>query len=229
VTPVLCAAEIDSDVANLSLGAYPVPRPGLGSFYGGFLDRATTHATREGTLLVTAAGNDAADLQHDRRVISIPNEAAQAVSVSATGPIGFNWGDEGLYEPTYTPANYTSYGTNAVTVAGGGGNYDPALPPGYYYDLVYNCIGEFPPEDPDAEEPVPDFDADPTYSYGWVAGTSMAAPQVAGTAALVKSQNPDSNPNRIESVLKRTARVPDGYDKSYYGAGIVDPLAAVRE
>jgi subtilisin family serine protease len=63
--------------------------------------------------------------------------------------------------------------------------------------------------------------------YGWKAGTSMAAPNVAGAAALVKSANPKYNANQVESALKRASAVPEGYDKTFYGSGylnIVDAL-----
>jgi subtilisin family serine protease len=68
---------------------------------------------------------------------------------------------------------------------------------------------------------------DVSYSYSWVAGTSMAAPQVAGAAALVKSENPNYNANQVESALKRAAEVPDGYDKTYYGAGFLNIVDAL--
>jgi len=63
--------------------------------------------------------------------------------------------------------------------------------------------------------------------YGWKAGTSMAAPNVAGAAALVKSVNPDYNANQLESALKQAADVPAGYDKSYYGSGYLNVLDAL--
>ncbi|PSP76408.1 peptidase S8 and S53 subtilisin kexin sedolisin [Halobacteriales archaeon QS_1_68_20] len=206
---IVHSVAIGSDVANLSLGAYPVSRKGLGSFYGKVLNRATTFANKEGTLLVVAAGNDSADLQHDGSVISTPNEAANVLSVSATGPIGFGWGDPGLREPATTPANYTNYGTNAIDVSAPGGNYDPdAIGSGqpWYYDLVINTIPG---------------------GWAWVAGTSMAAPQVTGAAALVKSENPNYNANQVRQTLERTAdRVGD---KAYHGSGFLNPVDAVQD
>jgi len=47
----------------------------------------------------------------------------------------------------------------------------------------------------------------------------MAAPQVAGAAAPVRSAPPDYNPNLIESALEEAGDVPDGYDGTCYGAG----------
>jgi len=222
---IVYSANIDADVANLSLGAYPVPRQGLGSFYGKALNAIMTYANAAGTLLVVAAGNDAADLQHDKYFISLPNEGAQAVSVAATGPIGFRHGDPGLTDPVETPALYTNYGTNAITLAAPGGNYDPAFPDLWYYDLVFNCIAE-PKYRTDRDGDVVDI-TKVDYGYAWVSGTSMAAPQVSGAAALVKSANPGANANDVESALKEAATVPDGFDKRYYGSGFLDVVDAL--
>ncbi|MFC6953466.1 S8 family peptidase [Halorubellus litoreus] len=219
------SAQIDADVANLSLGAYPVPRQSLGTFYGKALNSVMTYANSQGTLLTISTGNDAADLQHDKNFISIPNEGAQAVGVSATGPVGFGWGDDGLEEAPDSPANYTNYGTNAVTLSAPGGDYDPEAAEAdettWYYDLVLNTIS------------IPSFDDDGNYlgatpTYSWIAGTSMAAPQVAGAAALVKSEAPDMNANQVESLLKRTAADGTG-GKEYHGSGFVNPVGALEE
>lgn len=216
---IVYSAEQNCDAANMSLGAYPIPRQGLGPFYGRVLNRVTTFANRRGTVLVAAAGNDSADLQHDKNVISLPNEAAQVMSVSATGPIGFMWGDEGLREPFTSPAFYTNYGTNAIDLAAPGGDADrSAIGTGvdWFLDLVLNTIPTRFADEP-GESP-----------YGWKGGTSMAAPQVTGAVALVRSQYPNATADKVESILERAASVPDGFDKAYYGAGFLDPAAAVR-
>lgn len=239
---IVYSVEIDADAANLSLGAYPVSRRGIGQFYGKILNRVTTYANRSGMLVIAAAGNDSADLQHDGRIcgdfddddteecipaISLPNEAANVMSISATGPIGYLWGDEGLEEDVDSPSFYTNYGTNAISVAAPGGDTDPAyldedtdVP--WHFDLVYSTIAE------------PKYDDDGTYQgesygYGWAAGTSMACPQVVGAAALVKSQNPGFNANQVRQTLETTAESVEEYDKTYYGSGFLNPLAAVQQ
>jgi subtilisin family serine protease len=214
---VVYSASIDADVANLSLGAYPIPRQELGSFYGKVLNSTMTYANRQGTLLVIAAGNDSADLQHDGNLISLPNEGAQALSVSATGPIGYGW-DADDESPPESPAFYTNYGTNAITLGAPGGDADlGAIGTGvpWYNDLVFNTVFSV------------DSDGNQIPDYGWKAGTSMAAPNVAGAAALVKSANPNYNANQVEAALKRAADVPDGYDKTYYGSGYLNILDAL--
>ncbi|MFB6236703.1 MAG: S8 family serine peptidase [Halopenitus sp.] len=225
---ILYSTAIDADVANLSLGAYPVPRQVIGEFYGRLLNRVMTYANRQGTLLVIAAGNDAADLQHDKNFISLPNEGAQGVSVSATGPIGFGWdaGDEEA--PAESPAFYTNYGTNALDLGAPGGDADlDAIGSGvaWYYDLVFNTIA-LPTYETNDDGDVTGI-AETNYTYSWLAGTSMAAPQVAGAAALVRSVNPDYTADQVESALERAAEVPEAYDKTYYGAGFLNIVDAL--
>jgi subtilisin family serine protease len=224
------SAEIDADVANLSLGAYPIPRQGLGQFYGKSLNRVMTWVNKEGTALAIAAGNDSADLQHDGSVISLPNEGARALSISATGPIGFLWDADGdgevtdLESPPESPAFYTNYGTNAIDLGAPGGDADPEAAEAdeepWYHDLVLNTIA------------VPAYDDDgtylgATYGYGWVAGTSMAAPQVAGAVACYRSLHPDTTTGDVEAALEGAAEVPDGYDKAFYGGGFLNILHAL--
>ncbi|MFQ3244885.1 MAG: serine protease [Arenicella sp.] len=63
-------------------------------------------------------------------------------------------------------------------------------------------------------------------NYQYYQGTSMAAPHVAGAAALLYSLTPNITPAAVESVLKSTARsFPSTC--SGCGAGIVDAAAAV--
>ncbi|QDX40998.1 S8 family serine peptidase [Salarchaeum sp. JOR-1] len=218
---VVYSANIGCDAANLSIGAYPVSRRGFGSFYGKVVNKTMSYARRQGTLVVVSAGNDAADLQHDGPVISLPNEAANVLSISATGPIGFAHGEAGLESPYDTPANYTNYGTNAINIAAPGGNYDLSQPAGWYYDMVLNTVAL--PTFADGEYQGAE------YTYSWVAGTSMAAPQVAGAAALVKSTDPGLNANQVRGRLERTADGDYPADKTYYGKGVLDPYAAVTE
>ncbi|MCC7355001.1 MAG: S8 family serine peptidase, partial [Anaerolineae bacterium] len=66
-------------------------------------------------------------------------------------------------------------------------------------------------------------------SYDFFSGTSMAAPHVAGTAALLLAADPNLTVPDLETILARTAwdLGPAGFDPGY-GAGRVDAYAAVR-
>lgn len=63
-------------------------------------------------------------------------------------------------------------------------------------------------------------------AYGWMPGTSMAAPAVAGVAALAYSVG-ITNPAVVERVLKATARPAPGCNSNTCGAGLVDAQAVL--
>jgi serine protease len=67
------------------------------------------------------------------------------------------------------------------------------------------------------------------FYFGSWAGTSMATPHVAGTAALVVARNPSLTPAQVKDILQRTARDlgPAGWD-SQTGYGLIDAAAAVN-
>lgn len=223
---IVYSAEIEADAANLSLGwTFRFRNDDWGQFWGRAMQRTTTYANRNGTVLTHACGNWGGTLQFDKDQRD-SSETAGGLTVSATGPIGFKWGTEGLAEPPYAPAFYTNYGTNAVDLGAPGGNADRDVigtDKPWYYDFVLNTVA------------VPEFDDETgeylgaTYGYDWYAGTSMAAPQVAGASALVKSVNPGFNANQVKNSLKRVAEVPDEYEKKYYGSGYLDTYAAVTQ
>ncbi|TDQ49143.1 serine protease [Permianibacter aggregans] len=64
-------------------------------------------------------------------------------------------------------------------------------------------------------------------SYIYMQGTSMAAPHVAGVAALIAKVKPTATPDEIESILKTTTRTFPA-SCSGCGTGIVNALAAVQ-
>jgi subtilisin family serine protease len=68
-------------------------------------------------------------------------------------------------------------------------------------------------------------------SYGFLQGTSMAAPHVAGVAALVLSRKPSLSPAQVRNILETTAFPPcAGYPRPDYGGagtcGTYSPQAA---
>ncbi|WP_299530379.1 S8 family serine peptidase [uncultured Streptomyces sp.] len=70
---------------------------------------------------------------------------------------------------------------------------------------------------------------DYTYAYARLSGTSMAAPYVAGTAALMLQHDRGLSPDAIKTALMNTATALPG-DVSVFeaGAGAIDPYAAVH-
>ena len=105
-------------------------------------------------------------------------------------------------------AYYSNYGTS-VDVAAPGGAMNSANDPNGVLS-TYNTGSTTPASD----------------SYGYSQGTSMAAPHVAGVAALIKQAKPTATPDEIESILKNTTRS-FAAACSGCGSGIVDANAAV--
>ncbi|XRG78802.1 S8 family serine peptidase [Rossellomorea sp. GAMAL-10_SWC] len=67
------------------------------------------------------------------------------------------------------------------------------------------------------------------YAYENLSGTSMASPNVAGVAALLKQANPNLTPAEIKETLMNTADPLNGdYSVFESGAGQVDPYEAIH-
>jgi serine protease AprX len=64
--------------------------------------------------------------------------------------------------------------------------------------------------------------------YLTMSGTSMAAPVVSGTVALMLEANPSLTPNLVKAILQFTSQVYPGYDYLTQGAGFLNTLGAVR-
>ena len=71
--------------------------------------------------------------------------------------------------------------------------------------------------------------AAPNDSYNFQSGTSFAAAQVSGVAALVLARNRKLDPAAVRRILTSTARDlgPPG-DDDQFGSGLVDALGAVE-
>ena len=105
-------------------------------------------------------------------------------------------------------AYYSNYGTS-IDVAAPGGAMNSANDPNGILS-TYNTGTTTPGSD----------------SYGYSQGTSMAAPHVAGVAALIAQKKPTATPDEIETILKTTTRSFPATCTSC-GTGIVDAAAAV--
>jgi subtilisin family serine protease len=215
-----------ADIINLSLGA-AFPRGGGNTGAAALvssLNRAVNYADRFGVLVVAAAGNNGLDLDHSGSAIIVPAQSGSAVAVSATGPLGFALGATNFRRP----ASYTNYGVSAVNVAAPGGDFAlpgsamcslPRIPSGnvtsycWVFDMVLSTVRG---------------SGASISSYGWAAGTSMAAPMVSGIAALVKQKYPGIPLGALKTQLQRTAddEGPVGADP-FYGKGFVNARKAV--
>jgi serine protease len=167
---------------------------------------ALRYARRRGVLVVGASGN------LSNQAIAYPARVSTVLSVGAT--------TEHLCQ-----ADYSNSGPDLDIVAPGGGP-DSAIP------SDPNCRPGVEPPGRDVYQMTYSGRSVKTFGLpGGYVGTSMAAPHVSGTAALVIASGvigPKPTPAAIEARLKATARdlgIP-GQDNRY-GAGIVDAARAV--
>ena len=189
-----------ADVINLSLGSPPVGEALriLGS--PDPIGRAIAAANARGAVVVVAAGNDSLPLCED------PAFAPGVVCVTAT-------------DRRQSRASYASGTVKrdllSVAAPGGSGLSFVACREG--------ILSTLPPGEGQSDCGLP-----PSRAYGELDGTSMAAPHVAGAAALLDAQGC----RRAESLslLRRTARDPTTGERGRFspllGYGIVDAGAA---
>lgn len=235
------AADAHVDVASMSLGAYLDPTTDKADYE--LMRRAVRYARANGVLPVAAAGNDDLDLGDTGRVDELPAELPDVLAVSATGYLDGK-------------AYYSNYG-GTIDLAAPGGDRRFQLPPAPLHGGG-RVLGAWPAADLDAVDPsLRETDCGPSgcATYAWEQGTSMAAPQVAGVAALVVSRlgTPRLAPSATERILLASATphaCPDprtvSYDvpagilatntatcqggtssNGFYGSGIVNALRAV--
>jgi serine protease len=197
---VVFAVRHGAQVINLSLEF----SPGVTASDIPELIEALRYAHRRGVLVVAAAGNEG------HTAIAFPAHAPAVVSVGATTEHG-------------CLAVYSNEGSGLTIVAPGGGA-DASLPGDP------NCHPELPPGRDIFQVT---FAASSPRVFGIPSGyegTSMAAPHVSATAALVIASGVlgrHPSPAQVTARLRATARrLGAPSDQALYGAGLLDAAAA---
>jgi subtilisin family serine protease len=126
---------------------------------------------------------------------SVPQYPAAYPEVLAVAAVG----------PDAAPASYSSFGSH-VGIRAPGGNFDL----GDFTDMVFSIMWAFDTDGPE---------------YVWAEGTSMAAPHVAGVAALVLAHDPALTPAALRSRLTSYAVGP----ATQYGAGLVNAYNSLTQ
>jgi subtilisin family serine protease len=213
--------------------------------------RAIRFAQSNGTLVVSAEGNQADDLSHPTVDATSPDNttpvtrditnACAVVPVEVPGVVGVT-ATGNLREKSF----YSSYGVSTADVAAPGGDsilqQTAAAPNGrvlstYPASLISTCARKV-------------FDGAATYCY--LQGTSMASPHAAGVAALLESATGKTGGALAAALQQATNPIPCPSDTSayaffpavdggapqscqggvghngWYGSGEVDALKAVK-
>jgi serine protease AprX len=200
-------------VVNLSVGAGVFE-----SYWTDPLTLAAKAVTDQGITVVAAAGNlgksQLGQLQWGG--ITAPGNAPWVLTVGASTTNGT------LTRTDDAMANYSSSGPTAIDyaakpdlVAPGTGTVSLAAPGSTFYltKLAYLLDGTL------------GLGVKPYLS---LSGTSMAAPVVTGTVALMLQANPNLTPNLIKAILQYTSQPYPGYSALRQGAGFLNSLGAVR-
>jgi subtilisin family serine protease len=199
------ANTVHADSMNLSIGTAPIPPQFNADPTRRITNLVVRDAVNAGSVVVISAGN--AGTEMTRGLFTLPTSVPGAMRIAATGP-----NDEMVF--------YSNYGNSEITLGAPGGGYETLektlasdTPWPFPLNLVLSTV---PPD---------------IYggAYAWFAGTSMAAPQVAGVAALVAAANPDLNANQIERAIVNGAEKATGSKKREVGAGVLNAAGAVEE
>jgi serine protease AprX len=197
-------------VVNLSFGTRVTE-----SYLTDPLTLATRKLVEQGVVVVVAAGNRGTDI-HGHKIyggVTSPGNAPWVITVGASSTMGT------LKRQDDEVANFSSRGPTAINfalkpdiVASGVGTVSTAANPSTEYTrcgfLTPSCqVGS---------------------SYMALTGTSMAAPVVSGTVALMLQANPSLTPNLVKAILEYTAEKKSVYNPLEDGAGFLNALGAVR-
>jgi serine protease AprX len=199
-------------VVNMSVGAGVYE-----SYWTDPLTLAAKAVTDKGITVVTAAGNlgKNADGKLQWGGITAPGNAPWVLTVGASSTMGTDTRDDDtMGDFSSSGPTHIDFGAKPDLVAPGTGTVSLAVPGSTLYanKTAYLVSGS----------------TSLSYKpYLALSGTSMAAPVVSGTVALMLEANPNLTPNLIKAILQYTAQRNPNYSSLRQGAGFLDSTGAV--
>ncbi|WP_141325659.1 S8 family serine peptidase [Myxococcus sp. AB025B] len=213
------AADHGARVINMSFGtAYDAGNPSATYPCSNYPDiqSAVSYAVSKNVVVVAAAGNDGVQ----------GFQAANVTPASCNGVLAV-----GATTKTNTRAAWSNGGSRVDLMAPGG-----TASSGFFGEGI-GC----PANDPNTWDPYSGTDQivapwaigkphgallPGDYCHRYLSGTSMAAPHVAGLAALILSQKPSMTPAQVAARLRSTATLVPGCG-AHCGSGLINAAAAV--
>ena len=200
-------------VVNMSVGARITE-----SYWTDPLTLAAKAVVDRGIVVVGASGNfgknAAGHLQYGG--ITAPSNAPWVLTVGASSTQGtMTRSDNVMAGYSSAGPTHIDFGAKPDLVAPGTGTVSLAAPGSTFYVQKLTSLIE--------GKPLKGFKP-----YLALSGTSMAAPVVSGTVALMLQANPTLTPNLVKAILQYTAQPYPGYNALRQGAGFLNTLGAVR-
>jgi serine protease AprX len=182
------------------------------------LTLAAQRAVNAGIVVVAAAGNYGRAPQGGTRYggITAPGNAPWVLTVGASSHMGtLDRADDTIAVFSSRGPTAINYGAKPDVVAPGVGIESLSNPESAFYvtKAAYLLSGSVP-----------------TWyqPYMSLSGTSMAAPVVTGTVALMLQANPNLTPNAVKAIIEYSAQQYAGYDRLTQGAGFLNAKGAVE-
>jgi serine protease AprX len=200
-------------VVNMSVGASVRE-----SYWTDPLTLAVRAVTRKGIVVVVAAGNLGKNANGHSQYggIMAPGNAPWSLTVGASSTEGTaNRKDDIMAGFSSRGPTFLDWNAKPDLVAPGNGTVSLAVPGSLFYSTksLYLLKGSI---------------TTATKPYLALSGTSMSAPVVSGTVALMLQANPRLTPNLVKAILQYTAQTYPGYDRLTEGAGFLNTLGAVK-
>jgi len=200
-------------VINLSVGAGVYE-----SYDTDPLTQAAKRAVDAGIVVVTSAGNLGQNAAHETQLggITSPGNAPWVLTVGASSHQGTVWrGDDAVAAFSSRGPTWLDFSAKPDLVAPGVGIESLADPHSVLYSELQRYL--LNGTNPLGYKP-----------YLSLTGTSMAAPVVAGTVALMLEANPSLTPNAVKAILQYTAEMRQGDSPLVSGGGFLNARGALR-